>query len=208
MNSIITSRFGERTLATLTHDGKRAWDAGHIGDLLGYAGNRLDRRILGPWFEQLIEGFDYVVLTGEVALSLTAAQGGPVEVPSAQEHRLVLLFEPGLHIVLAKTGTPEARRLRRFVLDEVLSQCAEPPTRREPTLAQRREKRLWAQMDLEERRLASESLRRTVGELHRLGYITDHVRAVYEVTAAEIALENELPVLQAAVRDGRPPSAA
>ena len=208
MNSIITSRFGDKTLTTLSHNDGPAWDANHIGELLGYAGNHLSQRLRGSWREQLIEGFDYAVVTGEDALSVMTAQGVPVEVPPTGDHRVVLLFERGLHIILAKTGTPAARQLRLFLLREVIPRLPAPPTARKPSLEERREKRLWAQQDLEERRLASESLRRTVSELHRLGYINAHVRAVYEVTAAEIALDNELPVLQAAVADAPSPTAA
>ena len=35
-----------------------------------------------------------------------------------------MLFESGLHLVLAKTDQPIGRRLRRFLVDEVLPQIA------------------------------------------------------------------------------------
>jgi prophage antirepressor-like protein len=120
----LTLPFEGEPLTTLTWDGKPAWVAREIGRRLGYAGNgkRLVTRIGREWAAEFIEGKDYVLLSGDELAAFKAAVGlGTPEVPS-RAGGLLLLLEPGLHLVLTKTNKPIGVRLRRFLVDEVLPQ--------------------------------------------------------------------------------------
>lgn len=104
----LTLPFEGEPLTTLTWDGKPAWVAREMGRRLGYAGNgkRLVTRITREWGAEFIEGKDYVLLAGEELAAFKAAVGlGTPEVPS-RAGGLMLLLEPGLHLVLTKTNKP------------------------------------------------------------------------------------------------------
>ena len=120
----LTLPFEGEPLTTLSWDGKPAWVGREIGRRLGYAGNgkRLVTRIGREWAGEFIEGKDYVLLSGDELAAFKAAVGlGTPEVPS-RAGELLLLLEPGLHLVLTKTNKPIGVRLRRFLVDEVLPQ--------------------------------------------------------------------------------------
>jgi hypothetical protein len=124
----------------------------------------------------------------------------------------VLLFEPGLHLVLNRTFKRTAMRLRRFLMDEVLprmtGKCRPWPGQPSTSLHfvpargraldrhALREHRLLAQHELSRRVFQSEALRRAVQTLAHLGRISDDQAQTYEVLAAEIALGIELPGLR------------
>ncbi len=120
----ISSEFEGRILTTLMYDGRPCWIAREIGRFLGYSrdGRRLAAKITGGWSEHLIEGYDYAVLQGSELETFRAALlvGDTGTRPSRSHRRLVLLYEPGLHLVLARTSKPVAHRLRHFLVDEVL----------------------------------------------------------------------------------------
>ncbi len=120
----INSEFEGRTLTTLTDRGRPCWIAREIGRFLGYShdGRRLPAKITGRWSEHLLEDYDYAVLQGAELEAFRAALlvGDTGSQPSRSHRRLVLLYEPGLHLVLARTSKPVAHRLRRFLVDEVL----------------------------------------------------------------------------------------
>ena len=120
----INSEFEGRTLTTLTYEGRPCWIAREIGRFLGYSrdGRRLAAKISGGWSEHLLEGHDYAVLQGTELETFRAALlvGDTGTRPSTSHRRLVLLYEPGLHLVLARTSKPVAHRLRHFLIDEVL----------------------------------------------------------------------------------------
>lgn len=64
-----------------------------------------------------------------------------------------------------------------------------------------RERRLWAQLGLRARIFRSNALRETVRVLHALDLVDDATRAAYEVRAAEIALDEDLPALRPPVAE-------
>ena len=229
----LTLPFEGEPLTTLTWDGKPAWVAREMGRRLGYAGNgkRLVTRITREWGAEFIEGKDYVLLSGEELAAFKAAVGlGTPEVPS-RAGGLMLLLEPGLHLVLTKTNKPIGVRLRRFLVDEVLPQLVrtgaysprgatvveetvvvlalaapapEPPT----ALALRREERLTRQASTREkwvdycaRKLQVDTLHRTVDALAADGVVDRDVAASLEVTAAEIALGRDLSAIKPAVSE-------
>lgn len=223
-----THEFEGEPLVTLTYDGRPAWVARHIGARLGYShgGKRLPNKILGEWADEFIEGQDYAFLTGEELEAFKGlAAGGPGEVPANTRRGLLILFETGLHLALVKTQRPIGKRLRRFLVDQVLPQLVRtgayqptpsvpetaivlvtlPPPR--PTLSERRELRLARQadtrerwVDLLDRRLKVQTLHRTVDRLQGTPLLPNDVAATLEVTAAEIALDADLAVLMPETR--------
>ena len=56
--------FEDRTLHTLDWGGQPAWVAREIGAITGYAarGQRLVKKIRGPWQSELIEAVDYLYM--------------------------------------------------------------------------------------------------------------------------------------------------
>lgn len=230
-----THDFEGEPLVTLTTQGRPAWSARHIGARLGYshAGKRLPNKILGEWADEFIEGRDYAFLTGdELEAFKGLAAGGPAEIPANTRRGLLVLFESGLHLVLVKTQRPVGKRLRRFLVDEVLPQLVRtgayqptPPDAEaavlvitvsvpeRPTLPQRREARLALQaetrerwVDLCDRRLKVQALHRTLDRLQGTALLPSDVAATLEVTAAEIALDADLSALKPEVERWVSPS--
>ncbi len=208
--------FEDHRITTVTYRGRPAWIARQIGEAIGYAqqGKRFVTQVTGAWADEFIAGSDYLVLEGtelEQFKSLLQPGTGPVPGRTAN---LLLLFESGLHLALAKTSKPVGKRLRRFLVDEVLPQLvrdgAYSPERavrggelvpKDVEARLEREQRLARKLELEDRKFKAGSLRRTVGTLHALGYVGDEVFASYEVAASEIALERDLSTLKPATPD-------
>ena len=124
VHPLLQTRFGGRPLNVLSSDGRPAWIARELGAALGYAqvGKRLVSRIRDEWAEEFIPGHDYAFLSGTdlaAVKDIVAADEISPATPS-----LLVLFEPGLHLVLVKTSKPAGRLLRRFIVDEVLPALA------------------------------------------------------------------------------------
>jgi prophage antirepressor-like protein len=212
-----THDFEGAALVTLTYDGKPAWVARDIAALLGYShgGKRLPNKILGDWKDEFIEGKDYAFLTGEELALLKATS--PEVSPNANRS-LLILFESGLWMVLVKTRRAVGKRLRRFLVEDVLPQIgrtgAYSPDRQvvggvvvslelaRPVegLASRRESRLTRQAATRERWVDLCDRKHKVGALHRVidraTVLPDDVVAALEISAAEIALGADLGALK------------
>lgn len=218
--SALTLPFEGEPLTTLTWKGQPAWIGREIGRRLGYArnGKRLVTRIRREWSDEFIEGTDYVVLNGDDLAAFKEMLGpGTQEVPG-RTASLVLLLEPGLHLVLTKTDKPVGRRLRRFLVDEVLPQLVrtgrfEPRVHAgvvvlarpggTPSLAERREARLLSQaetrrqwVDFCDRKLKVATLHRAIDRYRASVDLPDDVATALEVTAAEIALGADLAAIK------------
>ncbi len=216
----LTLPFEGEPLTTLTWKDRPAWIGREIGRRLGYAvdGKRLVSRIRREWADEFVEGTDYILLTGaELAALKEMLPPGTQEVPG-RTSALLLLLEPGLHLVLTKTDKPIGRRLRRFLVDEVLPQLvrtgsysAQPAgletalvvvsvrAPRSPSLAERREARLALQadvrdrwVDLCDRKLKVATLHRAIDRFQGTVELPGDVVSALEVTAAEIALGADL----------------
>jgi prophage antirepressor-like protein len=220
MESLVQAvhRFDEQPVTSLFYKGKPAWIAREIGVALGYSqgGKRLATRITGEWSKELILSQDYAVLTGTEAALLERALGkGTEAVPLGSNRGLVILYESGLYLVLAKTEKAAGVRFRRFLADEVLPQLTRTGSYsrsqpRQVTLpfvlvpvapANRpmltpREERLGAQRALQERKFRNQALRETVRLLHQHGELDQKTWLAWEVAATEIALGKELPGLR------------
>ncbi len=205
-----THDFEGGPLVTLTWKDRPIWIARHIGVRLGYShgGKRLPNKILGAWSEDFIEGQDYALLTGEELEALKAlTRGGPAEIADSARRGLLVLFESGLHMVLLKTRHPSGRRLRRFLVAEVLPKLArtgryEPEVPAVvPDLAQRREARLLRQAEAREQWVQLSDRKLQVTALHRTAdrfrdTLPRDVQLTLELAAAEIATGRNLSALK------------
>ena len=223
-SAIINAEFRGHALVTLTWRGQPAWIAFQVGRAMGYAqgGTRLVTRITRDWTDEFIYGHDYLILTGEDLAELKDLLGPGTESVGGRASQVALLLEPGLHLALTKTGKPVGRKLRRFLVDEVLPRIArgqdlmpagEPQVliapSASPVLAWEhpdprilRERRLARQVDLADRKLRSTALREAGALLHSLGDIGDNERAACEVTATRIALGEPVLTAQESLPDG------
>jgi len=212
-----THEFEGKPLVTLTYDGKPAWVGRHIGARLGYShrGKRLPNKILGDWKDEFIEGTDYAFLTGD---ELAALKKTTDTVSPNANSSLLILFQSGLWMVLVKTRRAVGKRLRRFLVDQVLPQIARTGefsherevvggvvvslelARNEEPLASRRETRLARQAATRERWVDVCDRKLKVGALHRVidraPILSEDVVAALEVSAAEIALGADLGALK------------
>lgn len=120
VHPLLRSRFAGRPLNVFSIDGRPAWIARELGAALGYAqtGKRLVSRIRDEWSEEFIAGHDYAFLSGTDLAAVKDIVAADVISPATPS--LLVLFEPGLHLVLVKTSKPAGRVLRRFIVDEVL----------------------------------------------------------------------------------------
>ena len=212
-HSVLTHQFEGHALTTLTVQGRPAWVAREIGALLGYAndGKRFVNRITGEWSGEFLPGHDFAMLVGEELANAKSQLGDGRE----RLNGLLVLFESGIHLALTKTTMKIGRRLRRFLVDEVLPQIArtgkyapDEPKAAPSIVATRmgllhaRELRLAARVDLDDRKFRTGALQHTADLLYGLGRITVDAYVTCQVTACEIALGQPLTVLTP-----RPPEA-
>jgi prophage antirepressor-like protein len=199
MNAL-TYEFEGCALTQLEVAGRPAWVVREVETALGYTkSGRLVETLRSRWADELIEGEDYAVLEGQAlkdAKELIPTLGNRFA-PS-----LMVLFESGLHLVLLKTRMPSGRRLRRFLVTEVLPRLVrgEPvdgplAARREARLAERQEAQLakWA---FEERLEKAEAIRRAVLARQEAGEIDGLEVAAWMVYLAELVGGSDLPRLR------------
>ena len=194
--------FEGKPIHTLTVGGRPAWIARELGAVLGYTngGKRLASKLTRDWSEDFVAGKDFAMLVGD-ELAAVKAQGRLVS-PSARG--LLVLFESGLHMALVKTHMPLGRRLRRFLVDEVLPQLArtgacDPDGRCVDPSPDLGFLARVLRVDLADRRFRSRTLRHTADALVDLGRIDEGAWRTCLVSACEIALGQPLPVLYGAI---------
>ena len=218
----ITSTFEGSALTTMTYRGRPAWIAREVGAAIGYShgGKRLPNKVMGDWAGEFIEGHDFEKLEGQDLVAFKAIMAeGTGSVPSKANRAILVLFEPGLHLVLAKTNMPIGVRLRRFIVDQVLPQLVrdgqyDPDRslvdgqlvgRDSPDPRVQRERRLTRRLELEDRKFKVRTLHQTIAGIEdRLS--ADAVTSL-RVVAAEIALERDLSELKPKVGAGWQPPA-
>jgi len=101
----------------LEYKGQPVVVAQELGRLLGYSsnGSKLTKQ-LREWGEH-VEGADMFTLEGEDLAGFKALS--PDSGPSRARH-IVLLTESGITLALARSGKPQGRAFRRFLVDVVL----------------------------------------------------------------------------------------
>lgn len=116
--------FEDEIVITFIYEGKPCWIAKDIGDILGYArdGKRLIA-LINDWSDEFIhKGDDYVILTGK---ELKRFKDSTRSV-SSYSSRLMLIFEGGLDFVCDRTNNSVGRRLKKFLMEEVVPQIDKP----------------------------------------------------------------------------------
>ncbi len=205
-------------LLTVTWDGRPAWVARHIASRIGYShdGKKLPNKILGDWSDEFIAGHDYVLLKGAELAAFKKGLAGVEGIPGRGS--LLLLFLPGVFLALAKTELTLGKKLRRFLVDEVLPAIAQtgrfsmadddepPPVSPALSLPERREERLLYQAHVRASWVTLCSRRLKVATLHRMvevlgDRIDPDLRRAFEVLAAQIA--TGLPLLDLLGDDDR-----
>lgn len=206
----LTLDFEGKPLNTLTVRGRPAWPAREVAVGLGYGhkGDRFVSKLAGEWAGEFVEGLDIARVTG-LELAILKEQLGPQVIPPTAT-KIVVLFETGVYLAVAKTDKPVGVRLRRFIVDEVLPRLARgvpvgapapsvpavPPQRtRLPVtdLRELRELRLWRRADLADRQLRYASLVRIAKILLDLGRIDRDTWVRFELAAITIALSVRQP---------------
>jgi len=208
----LNQEFEGKPLTTIFYRNRPCWIAREVGQAVGYArgGERLVTKITNEWNEEFIDGHDYIVIAGEELADFKALLQLHTDSVGSRAKHLLLLFEPGLHLTLAKTNKPVGRRLRRFIADEVLPQIARDgaylPERtveeaeisgaelRKLEVEEAREARL-------DRELQSSALSKLVDWLKISGMYSKETIATYEIAAAEAATGKSYPLLKPTVQE-------
>ena len=209
--SKITNTFEGIDVTTYFCRGRACWIAKDIGRLMGYSkdGRRLSSKVTDEWSNEFIEDTDYCVISGDELADFKSILRLDPESGSSRFPSLMLLFESGLHLALAKTNKPVGIRLRRFIADEVMPQVfrdgsylpertveqgrivesEESVELRKLRLAEAREARLDRQY--KERVLTS-----LVKRIRKSGRVADDILDSYDVCAAEDGLGRDLSNLK------------
>jgi prophage antirepressor-like protein len=126
MTQLIQKQFEGNTINTILYEGQPCWVAKEVGRVLGYAqdGSRLVKNIRDDWASDFIEGTDYAVLGSRELNQLRELTALGTESVPSRAGSLVVLFETGIHMALIKTNKEVGRRLRRFLVKEVMPQLA------------------------------------------------------------------------------------
>jgi prophage antirepressor-like protein len=197
--------FEGKKITTIVYKGKPCWLAKEVGEAIGYAqkGKEFVAQLQGEWSNELMDGHDFMVLKGHELQEFKAlAQLGGNFTPS-RAPAITLLYESGLWLALTRTGMDAGKRLRRFLVDNVLPQIArdgryspEREVTREGQLvareaAQAAEDRRLAvereKIDVEKRKLAADGLWRLCDVLKDATYLGDDIKKSLAVAAAEEA---------------------
>lgn len=118
--------FGGSPRAIYSFRGKACMIAAEAGLALGYGenGKLLVTMMRRDWADELIEGRDYEVLTGQNLADFKAVWGDAEGSSASKTNRLTILYEPGLWAVCLLSKKPAGKQLRRQLADEVLPQLA------------------------------------------------------------------------------------
>lgn len=117
-----------KPLTILRYKDRPVFIAKEVGERLGYAEGALPDLIRREWSEDLLESQDYVTLRGEELAEFKELSNDTVYSTVSPDPmlfktaRLTLLFETGINAITLLSKKPEARKLRRYLIEEVLPQ--------------------------------------------------------------------------------------
>lgn len=112
----------------------------------------------------------------------------------SQARAVAVVNEPGLYTLILGSQKPEAKAFKRWVTHDVLPTLrkngryetpAAPPKEDKLALAWERERRLMRVVEMQERKLAADSLTRLASKLAESGLVSKEQIAALEVKAAE-----------------------
>ena len=201
--SHFANKFERKNLSTIYYQGRSCWIGREIGRILGYSvkGKRLVNKIMDEWSDEFINDVDFAIIEGEQLVEFKRlykklAGKDPYPGLSKINKKLLLLFEPGLHLCCLKTQKPIGKKLRRFLVDEVLPQLHRtgyymPEKSQEDffelenlssddLILKKKE------IDFQDRQLKFEAIGKMLGHLKRKTEIPDEVFTSLSITAAEI----------------------
>ena len=209
------NEFEGTNVTTITYKGRPCWLVKEVGAVLGYAEKGLSQRITREWSDEFNDGDDLVVLTGKDVLDFSNAYNGlQVAVAkntttklSPKTRNLLLLTEPGLYLVLAKTNKPVGKRFRKFITREVMPQIARDghymPGRTVDArgrLSETVEQRKLRELSVREKELCLEAARMLADTLgDKLG---TEALTTLNISAAEIIMGRDFSALKPRVDDG------
>ena len=139
---LLTKTFRGESLAFLEINGHRCLPATVLGKMLGYENpSELTNLIRIEWNDEFESGWnadvylnlsesktppDYALLSGEILndFKVRANSVGTTSLVGRNARHLLVLFEPGVHKVLLKTGRPAGVAVRDFLAKEVMPKLA------------------------------------------------------------------------------------
>lgn len=123
MSAALITLFEGAELPSYVFRGRPCWIAAEAGVVAGYAeGRHFVDQIRGDWREDFRAGRDFELLRGQALKEFRGVSGESPESSSRFAGRLLVLYEPGILMGLLLAKTDRGRRLRRFIVDEVLPQ--------------------------------------------------------------------------------------
>jgi hypothetical protein len=143
----------------------------------------LINKITGEWADEFIEGRDYVLLTGKERADFEAICEPRTDEGPGRTSQVMLLFESGIHLVLAKTDTPVAMRFRRFFAEKIMPQIArdvDPRDVRARRLASRRKTWLSPSEIADNFDISPQCIEQTITKLGLRREIKGLVRPIFE----------------------------
>ena len=197
--------FEGQQLTQLEYDGRPCWFASELSIIMGYSeAKTVSHQIRGTWSDEFIEGNDYDLLRGSDLADVKSALelGGKNHLSHMAQAMVV--FETGVHLVLAKTNKPAGKRLRRFLVEEVLPQIARDGAylpEREITPDGRLSVKDELQMrlrlaEMQDRQFKSDAMLRLVDILKSDPQYTAATVRNYEIRAAELAAGDDLSAIK------------
>lgn len=124
MTGLIKFEFEGNALAAFKFRDRSCMVAQDVGGALGYSPEGF-RKSLSNWSDELVEGTDYAVLSGDDLKAFRALGDVSVKMTlSPRAPSATVLFESGLWLVCLKTERPGGRALRRRLADDVLPALA------------------------------------------------------------------------------------
>ena len=125
MSNIQVFNFEGYDLPVFAYRGKPCWIAKDVGRVLGYAGDggKMTTRLSCEWGDEFIGGEDFFILEGDELRDFkTLLSHTPEYGVSGLDRiaRIMMLTESGLHLVCVKSNKPVGKKLRRWLVDEVL----------------------------------------------------------------------------------------
>lgn len=114
--------FEGKTVTAYMFRARLTWIAFNVGDALGYEneGKTLPDHVRRVWNDELVEGVDFAVLTGEELREFRGLLDVTVKTTVSRAPHLMVLYESGLDLVCLKTEKPLGKKLRRMIAEEVL----------------------------------------------------------------------------------------
>lgn len=127
MGAALITIFEGAELPSYVFRGRPCWIAAEAGVVAGYAeGRNFVDQIRGDWREDFRAGRDFELLRGRDLREFRGAANDSGESPESfgrgGARSLLVLYESGLLMGLLLAKTDRGRRLRRFIVDEVLPQ--------------------------------------------------------------------------------------